>query len=160
MQIVTILGSNAGDRRGLLEEAVRRLEAWGRVVRQSSLYETEPWGFACETLFLNRVVVFETGLSPTDFLHRCQETEKRLGRERPAGGPRYAPRPIDIDLLFCDSLVIDTPELTIPHPRISERRFVLVPLAEVMPDFVHPVLQRSVAALAEACPDGLGVRVV
>ncbi len=160
MQIVTILGSNAGDKRRLLAEAVRLMGAWGKVVRQSSLYETEPWGFECKERFLNQVVVFDTTLSPLEFLHRCQETEKQLGRVRPKDGPRYASRPIDIDLLFCDALVIENPELTVPHPRISERRFVLVPLAEIMPEFVHPVHRKTIAALEKACPDRLEVREV
>lgn len=157
MQIVTILGSNSGDKRRYLAEAIRLMSAWGKVVRESALYETEPWGFTCEEAFINQVVIFETSLPPLDFLHRCQEAEKQLGRVRPTGGPRYTSRPIDIDLLFCDSLVIDTPELTIPHPRLCERNFVLVPLAEIMPDFVHPVNRKTIAALAQACPDRLAV---
>lgn len=158
MRITTILGSNIGDRRATMDGAVSMMEAAGeRVVAASSWYETAPWGFACESPFLNRVVVWATERAPEDFLRLCLDTECRLGRVRGAG-LRYQSRPIDIDILFCDSLVIRTPELTVPHPRMAERRFVLVPICEVMPDFEHPVTGEKMSAILEACQDKLEVR--
>ena len=99
MQVVTILGSNSGNKRQLITEAIRILSSTEQWVMASSFYETAPWGFECDENFLNQVVVFQTRLSAFDFLQRCLETEKRLGRIRLAGGPRYSSRPIDIDLL-------------------------------------------------------------
>ncbi len=151
--IATILGSNSGDKYQLLKEAAHLLSASGEIIQQSSFYETEPWGFESDENFLNQVIIFETPLNPSDFLHRCLEVEKKLGRVRNPNDPRYTSRPIDIDILFCDSQIINTPELTVPHPRICERHFVLAPLAEVMPDFIHPGKQKSVLELLSICPD-------
>ena len=108
MQVVTILGSNSGNKRQLITEAIRILSSTEQWVMASSFYETAPWGFECDENFLNQVVVFQTRLSAFDFLQRCLETEKRLGRIRLAGGPRYSSRPIDIDLLFYDSVILNT----------------------------------------------------
>lgn len=151
--IATILGSNSKDKHRLLKEAARLLTAAGKIIQESSLYETEPWGFEADENFLNQVIVFETALNPSDFLHYCLEVEKQLGRVRDPNGPRYSSRPIDIDILFCDSQIINTPELTVPHPRLCERLFVLTPLAEIMPDFIHPDKQQSIQELLAICPD-------
>ena len=144
MQVVTILGSNSGNKRQLITEAIRILSSTEQWVMASSFYETAPWGFECDENFLNQVVVFQTRLSAFDFLQRCLETEKRLGRIRLAGGPRYSSRPIDIDLLFYDSVILNTPDLILPHPR--------------MQDFVHPVFQKTIATLLQECPDKLEAR--
>ncbi len=151
--IVTILGSNSENKHRQLKKATHLLSAVGEIIQKSSFYETEPWGFeACEN-FLNQVIVFETPLKPSDFLRHCLEVEKQLGRVRNPNGPRYTSRSIDIDILFCDSQIIDTPELIIPHPRLCERLFVLAPLAEIMPDFIHPDKQKSIQELLSICPD-------
>lgn len=158
MQVTVILGSNAGDKRQLFSRAISILAGQGnRVLRKSSLYETEPWGFESQELFLNQAVIFETSLVPGEFLQLCLDTEQKLGRTR-TPGVRYSSRTIDIDLLFWDSEIIDTPELTIPHPRIAERNFVLTPLREIMPGFIHPVLKKNISELAGECPDNLSVR--
>lgn len=159
MQAVTIFGSNLGNRQQTILQAVRLLSgSVGQLTKLSSFYETEPWGFECTENFINLAAVFESSFPPSEFLHRCLETEKRLGRRRHAGAPRYDSRPIDIDFLFYDSLIVDTPELTLPHPRISERNFVLVPLAEILPDFIHPLSRKSVSELLASCPDRLSAR--
>ena len=103
----------------------------------------------------NLLIVDNVRLSAFDFLQRCLETEKHLGRIRLAGGPRYSSRPIDIDLLFYDSVILNTPDLVLPQPRMQERNFVLTPLAEILPDFVHPVFQKTIATLLQECPDKL-----
>lgn len=161
MQAVTILGSNQGEKYYILRQAISILAAEaGPVTGKSSLYETAPWGFESHENFLNQVVLFETTLSPAHFLDCCLQTEARLGRIRTQDSPRYASRPIDIDLLFYDSLIVESPELQIPHPRLSERNFVLVPLTEVMPDFMHPVLKKTIARLLAECPDTCAVHLI
>lgn len=158
MLATVILGSNSGDKRETIEKAVTMLSGKaGRMVRASSYYETEPWGFECTELFLNRVVQFDTSLSPEEFLGICLETEKQLGRTRPAN-VRYASRTIDIDILFFGDEVISTEALTVPHPRMALRNFVLVPLNEVMPDFIHPLLHKKISGLLKECPDTMTVK--
>ena len=151
--IVTILGSNSGDKYQLLRKAAQLMSKVGTIMKESSFYETEPWGFKADENFLNQVIIIDTPLEPAEFLHYCLDVEKQLGRVRNPEGPRYSSRPIDIDILFCDSQTIDTPELTVPHPRLCERRFVLAPLAEVLPDFIHPDKQKSIQELLSICPD-------
>lgn len=159
MQVVTILGSNSGDKFRLMEQAVSLLsEEAGKITLASSYYETAPWGFECEEDFLNRVVVFETEICPESFLQTALDTEKRLGRTRPANGTRYTSRPIDIDILFYGTKIIDTPTLIVPHPRLELRNFVLTPLCEILPDFIHPVSHKSIQTLWEECPDKSEVR--
>jgi 2-amino-4-hydroxy-6-hydroxymethyldihydropteridine diphosphokinase len=142
------LGSNLGDREGCLREAIARLGAAGiRVLRVSSLYETEPMEVREQPWFLNLVVEAETDLFPKRLLARTQRIELELGRKRvrPKG-----PRSIDIDILLYGQSVIESNELMVPHPRLAERRFVLEPLAELAPELRHPVNRRSIRELLAA----------
>jgi 2-amino-4-hydroxy-6-hydroxymethyldihydropteridine diphosphokinase len=144
-------GSNLGDRREHLDRAITLLaEKAGRVRKISSLYETEPVGFRDQPWFLNVALELETGLAPEELLHHCWEIENGEGRTRPFAN---APRTLDLDLLLYDDLVLATPSLVVPHPRMAERRFVLEPLAEIAPDVLHPVLKATIRALAASCPD-------
>lgn len=142
------LGSNLGDRLRLIQEAVAALtvEA-GPVTALSSLYETEPWGFSSPHRFLNVALALETSLSPETLLAVTQRIERDLGRTHKSVDGRYADRTIDIDLLFVGDAVLDTPALTLPHPRLHLRRFVLEPLCEIAPALLHPLLQKSVSQL-------------
>jgi 2-amino-4-hydroxy-6-hydroxymethyldihydropteridine diphosphokinase len=140
------LGSNLGDRRRQLQRALDLLSQQMTIEQISSVYDTAPMLVTEQPRFLNLVCRARTALSPHDVLALLKSTEQQMGR---TAGIRYGPRVIDIDLLFYDALVLDTPSLTLPHPRIAERAFVLLPLAEIAPAFVHPALNRTVADLAQ-----------
>jgi 2-amino-4-hydroxy-6-hydroxymethyldihydropteridine diphosphokinase len=151
------LGTNLGDRSKNLSDAVSGInEQIGEVVKISSVYETEPWGFKAESQFLNIVIKVETRLNPSAVLEAILRFELSSGRVR--GENQYSSRIIDIDILFFEDMVIDLIDLKVPHPKLHERKFVLVPLCEIAPELVHPVLKKTVAALLEECEDGSEVR--
>ena len=144
------LGTNMGDKRGNLIRASALLaERVGDVLALSSVYETEPWGFESENRFLNAVIVLSTPLSPWELLDATRLIEIEMGRIEKSDGS-YHDRIIDIDLLMVDDLVIRSERLTLPHPLMRERRFVMEPLAEVAPDTRHPVSGKTMRKLWEA----------
>lgn len=149
-----LLGSNMGDRKANFLIAIAHLSTWGKIMTVSSLYETKAWGKTDQPDFLNQVVVLRTFLEPLDLLNRIMEIEHTMGRQRVG---HWAPRIIDIDILIIDSQIIKSPALTVPHPQLINRRFALVPLAEVAPNIVHPETGLSIQMHLLTCTDMLPV---
>lgn len=147
------LGSNLpsrfGDPAANLREALRRLGDLGQVTTISNFRETEPVGYTDQPRFVNAAALLETDLSPLDLLHALLGVEQAMGRVRAADTPPKGPRIIDLDLLLYGELVLNDPELILPHPALHERRFVLEPLAEIAPDWQHPVLQTTTSELLD-----------
>ena len=155
--VYLLFGSNLGDRAGHIRKAIAKVkERTGEPFIISSLYETEPWGFRHENPFLNQAMVLYTHASPHKLLGEIMTIEQEAGRIREGKG--YAARSLDIDILFYGRDVINLGNLVIPHPRICERRFVLVPLDEIAPDFIHPVRNKSIRDLLKECEDRSWVR--
>ena len=149
------LGSNVGDREANLRQAIRRLADLDRVRAISSFYETEPVEFTEQPWFLNCAAALETTRAPKELLNKLLALELEMGRRRTQN---KGPRIIDLDILLFDSAIVNTPGLTIPHPSLAERRFVLEPLAEIAPEAVHPVLKKTIRALRDELPAGPVVR--
>jgi len=151
------LGSNVGDRAAQLREAQTRLRREGRIIAESSLYETEPVEFTDQPWFLNCAVALETTTSPQELIEAILAIEKDMGRQRLQN---KGPRTIDIDILLFGDTVLDSTQLTIPHPAMLHRRFVLEPLTEIAPNLLHPVLKKTIRELLDALPQGQVVRKV
>lgn len=150
-----LIGGNLGDRNFYLTKSIRLIaDKCGKVEQFSSLYETAPWGKLDQGAFLNQVIKISTSLEPIELLNVILKVENILGRKREE---KYGARTIDIDILYYNDFTIHEPELTIPHPRISERRFVLTPLAEIASHFIDPVHNKTIANLLFACQDRLSV---
>ncbi len=152
--IYLALGSNLGDRSANLRAAITAMPPGVRVIQESPVYETEPWGLTDQPFFLNMVLKAETSLGPVELLQQLKNLEAGLGRQPSV---RWGPRLIDIDILFYADLVLEIKGLVIPHPHLHERAFVLVPLADLAPDLLHPVFCKSVRDLL-AGVDASGVK--
>ena len=151
------LGSNIGDRESHLRDAISRLEKKGRIKSIASFYETEPVEFTDQARFLNCALALETEEAPEQLMESVLHIEQEMGRKRQQD---KGPRTIDIDILLFSDTIIDSPKLTIPHPAMHERRFVLQPLAEIAPEVRHPVLKKTIRELLGALPAGQAVEKV
>ena len=157
--VILGLGGNKGDRKAnfsLVDQLISN--EVGRIVARSPVYETEPWGFYAEENFWNQVLVVQTNLGAGDVLKTVLDIEARMGRMRVGEG--YASRPMDIDILLYGEEVINEPDLIVPHPLMTERNFVVFPLADICPELVHPVYKKTICELKESCPDQGRIRIV
>jgi 2-amino-4-hydroxy-6-hydroxymethyldihydropteridine diphosphokinase len=138
-RVFIALGSNIEPRKDFMDKAIAAIQTFGELVNASSIIETEPFGFESETNFLNAVIEIKTDLSPRALLLKLQEIEKKLGRKSKSQNKNYSSRTIDLDILYYGKQILVSPELTIPHPEIFNRDFVLIPLQEIAGDFVDPL---------------------
>ncbi|MDO6437514.1 2-amino-4-hydroxy-6-hydroxymethyldihydropteridine diphosphokinase [Cyclobacterium sp. 1_MG-2023] len=154
-QVVLGLGGNRGDRLALLDKASKLLAQKMDLEKASSIYHTAAWGGNSHGAYLNQVLVLNTSMKAEECLNFIQQIENQLGRKREV---KWGDRTMDIDILYFDNEIINTERLKVPHPHIANRNFVLVPLAEVLPDFVHPQMGKSSMVLMEECEDSLKVK--
>ena len=154
-----LFGSNMGDKNKIYVQACLLINnRCGRIVQVSSAYESEPWGFETKEWFLNRLIVVETALEPEEMLRQLLDIEAELGRVRHPEAEGYISRTVDLDILYYGSRIVLTDNLTIPHPRLHQRRFALLPLCEVVPEFVHPAFNLTQTELLKRCFDFSEVR--
>ncbi len=154
-----LFGSNMGDKNEIFAQACLFINnRCGRVVSVSSAYESEPWGFEAEEWFLNRLITVETELEPEEIMQQLLGIEAELGRVRHPETEGYTSRTADLDILYYGSRIVVTGSLVVPHPRLHQRRFALLPLCEMVPQFVHPAFKLTQTELLERCPDTSEVR--
>jgi 2-amino-4-hydroxy-6-hydroxymethyldihydropteridine diphosphokinase len=155
MNVIVLLGTNKGDREANLSEAIEKIITHiGTIVKQSHIYETDAWGNEDQPGFLNMAIAVETDLLPENVMNTLLSIEKQMGRIR---NKKWEQRVIDLDIIYYEDQVIRTDHLIIPHPEMQNRRFVLEPLNEILPDFIHPVLKENTNALLIRCIDQLKV---
>ena len=155
---VLLLGSNVGDRKRYIADARKLIEKEiGPISTLSLVYETDAWGGITQGVFLNQVLIVFSDAIPTQLIQIIMNIEQKLGRTRKE---RWDSRTIDIDVLYCNEEIITTENLVVPHPELQNRRFTLVPLSEIDPDFIHPVFHQTNKQLLEICTDLLQVKVL
>lgn len=154
-----LFGSNMGDKSKIFDQACLLINnRCGQIVAVSSAYESEPWGFKAEEWFLNRLIIVKTELEPEEILQHLLDIEAELGRVRHTGTHGFTSRTADLDILYYGNRIVLTDKLIIPHPRLHQRRFALLPLCELLPDFVHPVFNLTQTELLNCCTDSSEVR--
>lgn len=157
-EVFISLGTNLGNRTENLKKAIRKVESQlGRLIKSSSVYETRPWGNTNQPDFLNQVILIHGDQTAKDCLYGLSSIERQMGRTREE---KWGARIIDLDLLYVDDQIIHTETVTLPHPGIPHRRFVLVPLVEIAPEFIHPQLKKSQRQLLQECTDRLDVTIL
>lgn len=159
-KVVLALGGNKGNVNEMFKKAIELIKTnIGLVSKSSSLYKTAAWGVTNQPDFINQVIVVETALTPLMLLNVCMQIEKELGRIRTSEN-RWKERVIDIDVLFYNNELILTPNLEIPHPQLENRKFILIPLVEILPNFIHPKLKKSIKSILRSCSDTLEVELL
>ena len=158
-QVFLGIGGNIGNKHDNFDKVYTFIQnELGTITKSSSVYETPPWGFQAEVNFWNQVLVVKTEFSAVEVLRKINQIERQFGRKRDGG--QYKSREMDIDILYFDEMILDTGNLTIPHPQIANRLFVLVPLAEIAPDFVHPLLRLKSLEMLKNCGDNSVIKKV
>ena len=158
-QVFLGIGGNIGNKHDNFDKVYTFFQnELGTITKSSSVYETPPWGFQAEVNFWNQVLVVKTEFSAVEVLRKINQIERQFGRKRDGG--QYKSREMDIDILYFDEMILDTGNLTIPHPQIANRLFVLVPLAEIAPDFVHPLLRLTSLEMLKNCGDNSVIKKV
>lgn len=153
--VFILLGSNQGQRKQFLQKAIQQIQLQcGSITKESSIYETAAWGNTKQASFLNKIISIRTKLSPDALMKKLLEIEEELGRVRTE---KYGPRTIDLDILFYDTLIFHSAIVTLPHPAIQDRKFVLIPMAELSPGKIHPVYKKTINTLLKECTDQLAV---
>ena len=147
------LGSNLGDKKSVILKAIEKLEKLGFIRAVAPFYQTEPWGFDSENYFINTAIILWTDENPLELYQKIHAIEKSFGEKINSRESGYHSRIIDIDILYYNDEIIETPTLQIPHPRLHERKFVLQPLLDIAPDFIHPILKKDTKTLYEECMD-------
>ena len=155
MNTILLLGGNEGDIKSSFKNAISELSRFGKIIKLSKIYETQPWGFYTKDKFLNQAIVFETELTPLDLLFSINQIEENLGRTR--NKEQWTSRNIDIDILFYNDEIISHQKLIVPHMLIQDRKFVLVPLCEIIPEYIHPIFNKTMLELLQECSDNLEV---
>lgn len=155
--VFLLLGSNLGDKRSQLRDAKEQLKEFFEITKVSEMFESDAWGKEDQPIFLNQVLKGNCTLNAEKLLQKILEVEKKMGRERKI---KWGERLIDIDILYFGNLIIKVPDLKIPHPYIQNRRFTLLPLAQIAPGLVHPLLNKTQAQLLESCEDPLNVHLI
>ncbi|MBR4402061.1 MAG: 2-amino-4-hydroxy-6-hydroxymethyldihydropteridine diphosphokinase [Flavobacteriales bacterium] len=148
------LGGNVGDTREIFRVAMDEItREIGEIISRSSVIITPPWGFSAENDFMNMALIVKSDITPSEVLGKIWEIEYRGGRVRPQGVEGYSSRTLDIDIIFIDDMVIDTPRLKVPHPLAHRRRFVLEPICEMSPNYIHPIIGESIKTLLDRCDE-------
>lgn len=147
------MGTNVADKCHNIDRAIEAIGSLGTIVAVSSKYETVPWGFESDNAFINIAMIIDTELNANELLDATQEIERQLGRTRKSSGGKYADRTIDIDIIDYGGLIMNTPRLMLPHPYTHLRKFVLIPLAEIAPQWQHPISYKSIDRLIADCSD-------
>lgn len=153
-----LLGTNLGNKEDNLKKAIKLIKKLGRIKKHSAIYETEPWGFIEERNFFNMALCLETFLSPFELLNEILRIEISIGRKRQE--KQWIAREIDIDIIFYDDRIIHDECLTVPHPQLQKRKFVLVPLNEIAPSFIHPSVGKNISTLLKECNDDCEVELM